>query len=198
MSVDSHIISPSVPSGVRIASNRNVEPSVRVICEVFKLIPAGLMTFFSTVTSQYAVSSPNEAVIVATPAATAVTFPFSSTVAIASSELLHLIVPSAPSGSTMASSLNESPSASDLLDSLKAIPDGLMALSVTVIVICVSITLKPGWGDWNEIVPSPVFLASNVAVSVPFSFIGENDTNCTISFSGTVTSKSGLNHEFSG
>ncbi len=75
-----------------------------------------------TVTSQLALASPAVAVMVAVPLATAITLPFSSTVATASSLLLHTTSSVLFSGSIVASRENASPFSRVISSSLRVIP----------------------------------------------------------------------------
>ncbi len=86
-----------------------------------------------TVTAQVAFASPQAAVTVASPGATAVTLPVASTVATASSELVQVTVGSVTSsGDTVAVSVNSSPGYTSFSVASSVTADASTGLTVTV------------------------------------------------------------------
>ena len=81
-------------AGVTVAVSVSVSPSVKVIEVLFRLTPATPITFAFTVTEHIAdiPLSSDVTVMVAEPSATAVTRPFSSTVATAGAEVFQVTV----------------------------------------------------------------------------------------------------------
>ena len=97
-----------------------------------RVIPDTATTFLDTVTTQVALFSPALAVMVAVPAATAVTTPF-STVATVASEVVQVTVLSvASAGVTVAVRVTVSPSVRAAVVWLRAIPDTATTFLATV------------------------------------------------------------------
>ena len=122
-------------SGATVAASVASSPSTISRVSLSTVTPSTGMTFASTVTSHFAVFPPSVvvAVIVAVPAATAVTLPFSSTVATFSSEVLHAnVLSEASSGATVAVSVASSPSTMERVSLSTVMPETGMTFASTV------------------------------------------------------------------